>query len=327
LSALELLGQILCFDPSMRVTVTQALEHPWLSTYHDPTDEPDCPVKFEQWRDIECLETMEGFREAIWKEIEDYRREVRGVGIELSALSPQLLLSSSPPLMGTPPESVRETSTSPPMPLLQHTLQQQENTWSDTDKPLPEEAATAILDSEMTTETQRREAEDILPSAIPSISPGMHRRSITTPTDPMMNYGYVRRSSIPQPSHQGSSYSSPLASSQIPAFIDSFNADKSGQGTIAFPTQGYVVPARSRTGSTVGGEVTRRLLRTLSTVSIHESRDTLPGGVGSIGKFMSQAHTEADAPPSEVTKDFGIKSEGEEEQPEKDFRKGRFTVG
>lgn len=308
----------------MRVTVTQALEHPWLSTYHDPTDEPDCPVKFEQWRDIECLETMEGFREAIWKEIEDYRREVRGVGVELSALSPQLLLSSSPPLVTTSPEPAREVSTSPSIQPLQYTLQQ-ENTHSDTDNP-PEEAVMVILDSEPTTETQRREAEDILPNAIPSISPGMHRRSITTPTDPMMNYGYVRRSSIPQPSHQGSTYSSPLASSQVPAFIDSFNADKSGQGTIAFPTQGYVVPARSRTGSTVGGEVSRKLLRTLSTVSIHESRDSLPGRVGSIGKFMSQAHTEADAPPSEVTKDFGIKSEGEEEQ-EKDVRKGRFIVG
>ena len=106
---------------------------------------------------------------------------------------------------------------------------------------------------------------------------------------------------------------------------DSFGFIRCGGG---FDAQFFgFTTGRNNTGSTVGGEVTRRLLRTLSTVSIHESRDTLPGGVGSIGKFMSQAHTEADAPPSEVTKDFGIKSEGEEEQPEKDFRKGRFTVG
>ena len=75
------------------------------------------------------------------------------------------------------------------------------------------------------------------------------------------------------------------------------------------------MPARSRTGSTVGGEMTRRLLRTLSTVSIHEPSEKLAGGmvgIAPIGKYITEVHTEADAPPSEVTKDFGISSESEE---------------
>ncbi|KAF9557338.1 Pkinase-domain-containing protein [Agrocybe pediades] len=73
--ALDLLEHMLCFDPSARVTVPLALEHKWLSTYHDPTDEPDCPEKFDKWRDIEKLETLQEFRDALWKEIESYRKE------------------------------------------------------------------------------------------------------------------------------------------------------------------------------------------------------------------------------------------------------------
>jgi len=107
----------------------------------------------------------------------------------------------------------------------------------------------------------------------------------------------------------------------VPAFIEGASSladtNRLGQSsTIAFPTQqGYVVPARSRTGSTAGGEITRKLLRTLSTVSIHESVEGLAGGlagIAPIGKYITEVNTEADAPPSEVPRDFGISSEGED---------------
>ncbi|EDR14096.1 uncharacterized protein LACBIDRAFT_244909, partial [Laccaria bicolor S238N-H82] len=75
--ALDLLSKMLAFDPSDRITVPEALEHPWLTSYHDISDEPDCPQKFERWREIEKLNTLEEFREALWNEIEDYRKEVR----------------------------------------------------------------------------------------------------------------------------------------------------------------------------------------------------------------------------------------------------------
>jgi mitogen-activated protein kinase 7 len=99
---------------------------------------------------------------------------------------------------------------------------------------------------------------------------------------------------------------------------------------VAFPSHGhgpgYVIPARSRTGSVAGGEVTRKLLRTLSTVSIHESVEGLPGGlagIAPIGKYIVQKQTtEADAPPSEMPRDFGMDADsakdtsGEKEGPE-----------
>lgn len=38
--AIDLLERMLTFDPDKRITVYEALEHPYLSAYHDPADEP-----------------------------------------------------------------------------------------------------------------------------------------------------------------------------------------------------------------------------------------------------------------------------------------------
>ena len=41
--ALDLLKKMLHFDPTKRITVEKALEHPYLANLHDPQDEPTCP--------------------------------------------------------------------------------------------------------------------------------------------------------------------------------------------------------------------------------------------------------------------------------------------
>jgi len=317
---------MLCFDPSKRVTVPEALQHQWLSTYHDPIDEPDCPVKFEKWREIEKLETLEEFREALWKEIESYRREVRSLDIELTALPPYSVKRTTSPVtqdISSPvsPHDKTEAQLPPPT---------SEGVKEDVQSTSPETTVPNEVSSQEREGSKEREAKDILPDIMSSISPDSHRRSVTTPTDPVVTY--ARRSSIMQPSRQGSTYNSPLPPSHVPAFVEGTNnSDKIGQGSVAFPTtQGYVVPARSRTGSTVGGEMTRKLLRTLSTVSIHESVERLAGGlagIAPIGKYITEVNTEADAPPSEVPKDFGMSSEGEDEQTRRDSVKKRFVVG
>ncbi|KIK60374.1 hypothetical protein GYMLUDRAFT_59506 [Collybiopsis luxurians FD-317 M1] len=76
--ALDLLKGMLSFDPDERITVPEALEHPWLAAYHDVNDEPECTQPFDKWRYIETLETIDDFRDALWNEIQEYRREVRG---------------------------------------------------------------------------------------------------------------------------------------------------------------------------------------------------------------------------------------------------------
>lgn len=40
--AIDFLSRTLTFDPKKRLTVDEALEHPYFSAYHDPEDEPVC---------------------------------------------------------------------------------------------------------------------------------------------------------------------------------------------------------------------------------------------------------------------------------------------
>jgi p38 MAP kinase len=45
--AIDLLEDMLVFDPRKRVKASEALAHEYLSPYHDPTDEPVAEEKFD----------------------------------------------------------------------------------------------------------------------------------------------------------------------------------------------------------------------------------------------------------------------------------------
>ena len=45
--AIELLEKMLVFDPKKRIDATESLAHPYVSLYHDPTDEPVAEEKFD----------------------------------------------------------------------------------------------------------------------------------------------------------------------------------------------------------------------------------------------------------------------------------------
>ncbi|KAJ2915454.1 hypothetical protein MD484_g4944, partial [Candolleomyces efflorescens] len=347
--ALDVMTKMLAFDPSDRLDVYQALEHPWLAAYHDESDEPVCAAKFERWREIEKLETIEDFRTALWNEIEDYRREVRGIHLlpplkreQVAAIDPPAAEANgkSPVDVNGKAESQDPPETDPP-------------TTSEGTEDVPEPATSPAPPSTSTTEPPT--ATEPIEVIKVDLSHSIIGQPAATTTDPEKIYTaspeqpyrddpvvkYARRSSILQPSRQGSTFNSPIPSHQhLPTFIEDSDTIVSskgpgptptsttatlsnlGPGTITFPSsvgQSYVVPARSRTGSTAGGgEVTRRLLRTLSTVSIHESSQGVRGlgEIAPIGKFIVPhgAQTEADAPPSEVPMDFNVdEEEGEGE--------------
>ncbi|KAJ6518676.1 kinase-like protein [Mycena sanguinolenta] len=342
LQAIELLSHMLTFDPDQRFTVAEALEHPWLSGYHEPEEEPECSEVYEKWKAIEELKTLDEFRVALWNEIQDYRREIRG-GVDDDDDDEEFLMDtaeeSSAMDVAEGAEAIVE--------------EEEEEAVAEANS---EPTADATEESELGPKTEPVEptAESLPPAekqlpAIPAdpptrqgsiygsprpmsqhpfeasdgLAPGMPATDKpVTPTDPVVTY--ARRSSIMQPTRQGSLYGSPRPSSQhLNSFVDSPMVTEPGpgaQGSVVFPTQpGYVIPARSRTGSTAGrGEVTRKLLRTLSTVSIHESAEGLAGGladIAPIGRFIVESNTsEADAPASEMPRIL----EDEEGKPKKD---------
>ncbi|KAH8671663.1 kinase-like domain-containing protein [Xylariales sp. PMI_506] len=73
--ALDLLDRMLAFDPSSRISVEVALQHPYLKIWHDETDEPDCPTTFNF--DFEVLDDVGDMRKMILDEVYRFRQMVR----------------------------------------------------------------------------------------------------------------------------------------------------------------------------------------------------------------------------------------------------------
>ena len=274
---------MLSFDPTTRISVTQALAHPWLAAYYDVNDEPTCPHKFDRWRDIEALQTAEEIRMALWKEINDFRREVRAVGAEADEqLSP---LPSEMPMRSLSVPS--EAPSSPKREVLSPVVSQSRRQ-SVSNSPVSE---------------RRNSMDD-------------RARPRTRTRDPVVSY--ARRTSV-YSARDRDSIVFAAEPEGLPATItrtSSFAGDDAGlppteTGVNSFPfpstgpPEGYVVPARQRTTSAVGGPVGggSRLLRTLSTVSIHENVNE--SVAGEVARLIRAKETPADAPASEMPKEFG----------------------
>ncbi|CAH2308080.1 mitogen-activated kinase 7 [Pelobates cultripes] len=81
--ALDLLSKMLRFDPRERISVNEALRHPFLSKYHDPDDEPECVPAFDFGFDKMIL-TKEQIKEAIVAEIDSFHRRREGIRRQIS---------------------------------------------------------------------------------------------------------------------------------------------------------------------------------------------------------------------------------------------------
>ena len=73
--ALDLLDRMLAFDPTSRITVEEALEHPYLQIWHDASDEPTCPTTFDFH--FEALDNIQDMRRMIYDEVVNFRALVR----------------------------------------------------------------------------------------------------------------------------------------------------------------------------------------------------------------------------------------------------------
>jgi len=67
--AISLLSRMLTWAPEKRITVLEALEHPFLSDFHDAEDEPDCATPFCDLADTDDL-TEEKMRELLLAQID-----------------------------------------------------------------------------------------------------------------------------------------------------------------------------------------------------------------------------------------------------------------
>lgn len=318
--ALDFVRQLISFDPTSRPTAISALTHPWLSSYHDEIDEPNCTRVFDRWQ-LEELETLEQYKEALVKEIEDCRREVRSGHAKNEELiherSPSIRTGSViadvieeetediPPSDPTPPTSTATEESAPPT--------------TATEIPLVIPAVKMVDEPEETQEVSlhRRDRTDATITAqFPPVMAQSPPEVFTSPelvgTDPVI--AYSRRSSFFAPSRQNSTYSIHRA------------GPPSESNSISFPTSTapeYVIPARTRTPSmysisgyppTEGG---RKLLRTLSTVSVYESGEGHAGGladIAPIGRFIV---------PHDTTEDLEPGSEIPDEIAEDDFEKDK----
>jgi mitogen-activated protein kinase 7 len=73
--ALDLLNRMLAFDPTSRISVEEALEHRYLTIWHDASDEPSCPNTFDFA--FEVVEDIPEMKRMILAEVQRFRQIVR----------------------------------------------------------------------------------------------------------------------------------------------------------------------------------------------------------------------------------------------------------
>lgn len=268
------------FDPKLRLTASQALEHPWLASYHDVEDEPTCSHKFDRWKYLEEIDTLEKYREALLREIQECRREVRSVSSHRDLSPPR-----------SPGKAV-------------HTIEEEADEEDHlTPMPFPTTSTPSRPDSPAS--LRRHETDHSVAEALAEAQ----ATTILPHTDPVV--AYARRTSMFGPSRTNSTYSvhrMPSATNGLPG------GSESGGNSVAFPSAAseYARPARSRTASTIGyhaEESKRRLLRTLSTVSIFETGEGRAGGlagVAPIAQYIVEKDRSGDEElQSEMPKELG----------------------
>ncbi|CAJ0579299.1 unnamed protein product, partial [Mesorhabditis spiculigera] len=72
-SALDLLENLLAFNPNKRFDVESALMHPYLARYNDPDDEPTCDIPFGDEMGFDEM-PKEELKQLIFEEIEAFHR-------------------------------------------------------------------------------------------------------------------------------------------------------------------------------------------------------------------------------------------------------------
>lgn len=74
--ALDLLNQLLQFNPAKRLTAEQALAHPYMAELHDPEDEPECDAEFDFNYERRDNLSDANIRDMVFGEIKQYHNPI-----------------------------------------------------------------------------------------------------------------------------------------------------------------------------------------------------------------------------------------------------------
>lgn len=80
--ALDLLKKLLQFNPNKRLTAEQALEHPYLSKFHDPATEPNSPHPIKISIDDDDKRSVSEYRDLLYSEILRKKKEIRSKSLK-----------------------------------------------------------------------------------------------------------------------------------------------------------------------------------------------------------------------------------------------------
>ena len=75
--ALDLVRKLLQFNPSKRLTVEQALRHPYVAQFHNPDDEPACPRTISISINDDRKFSIREYRDKIYTDISRKKKEIR----------------------------------------------------------------------------------------------------------------------------------------------------------------------------------------------------------------------------------------------------------
>jgi hypothetical protein len=251
--------------------VDAALAHPWLASFHSLNEYPEDPPKFERWQFVEELDTIEQFKESLYNEVMDFRREVRSLALEAAAES-------------CDHEDAIDGASVPPVYNGSHDARMPGSLAQVTDRvPFPKSEADA----------QNDDAEDV-PGAIPA------RASISRyATDPYRAYSISRRTSVFS-LHERTASGPPTANLPEESSLDR---------SYPFPSRSRIQSSDAIGGGTAAPPP--RFIRHLSTVSITGPADAAQAnGMAAIkdGTVPDSMARAADAPASELPSEWARKS-------------------
>nr|CDS31779.2 mitogen activated protein kinase [Hymenolepis microstoma] len=84
--ALDLLDRLLAFNPASRITVEEALQHPYLRSFYEPKDEPVCENPFEYEEEKVDEQPIEKLKQMMFDEVRElHRRQEQLAGEAVSA--------------------------------------------------------------------------------------------------------------------------------------------------------------------------------------------------------------------------------------------------